>query len=363
MKSVYGGYVTMGADGIAYFAGANTASGFDGVYGRIADERRMERVYVIKGGPGTGKSTLIRKAAEAAEKEGFPAVRYFCGSDPESLDGAVLGGRIVLLDGTAPHVHEMTYPGAASSLIDLSKFWDTGVLEGARDEIIARCSAKSACWDAAYRWMRAAAAVDEERLCCAEQCFDREKAAAYVGRFLKRLGKPESAENGRTDVRRTRAVTMRGRFYLPAFEHSAQTVYAVSDACGCAVPFMELFAGRLTSAGYDTVVSRLPVTGQIDGILLPSHKIAVVTAQTEKDVRTIRMTRFVHKDIPDGVRGEMRLAAKVEESCTEAAQECLSRAAAEHFGLEEIYRRAMNFSALGRYTKKVCAEITERLKQ
>ena len=62
MKSVYSGYVRMVTDGIAYFAGANTADGFRGLYDGIADERRMERVYILKGGPGTWKSTLIRKA-------------------------------------------------------------------------------------------------------------------------------------------------------------------------------------------------------------------------------------------------------------------------------------------------------------
>ncbi len=363
MKSIYGGYTRVDTDGIAYFAGANTANGFEGLYSRIADERRMERVYIIKGGPGTGKSTLIRKVIDAAAKEGIAAERYFCGSDPESLDGAVLDGRIVLLDGTAPHVRDMSYPGVSSSLIDVSKFWDSGVLENARDEIIARCTAKSACWDSAYRWMRAADTVDGERLCHAEQCFDREKAAAYIGRFRKHLGKPETNESGHTEIRYTRAVTMRGRFYLPTFEHLAETVYAVSDMYGCAAWFMELLAGSLASAGYDTVVSRLPVTGQVDGIFLPSRKLAVVTANPEPDHRMIHMTRFVNEEIPEGVRGQMRLAAKVEESCLTEALACLSRAADEHFALEEIYRRAMDFSALGRYTKKVCAEILERLKK
>lgn len=363
MKSIYGGYTRLDTDGTAYFAGANTAHGFEGLYSRIADERTRERVYVIKGGPGTGKSTLIRKAVEAAAKEGFAAELYFCGSDPESLDGAVLDGRIVLLDGTSPHVRDMSYPGASSSLIDLSKFWDSGVLECARDEILARSTAKSACWDSAYRWMRAADTVNEEWMSHTERCFNREKASAYAGRFLKHLGKPASGESGHTEVCYTRAVTMRGRCYLPTFENLAETVYAVSDMYGCAALFMELLAGRLASAGYDTVVSRLPVTGYADGIFLPSRKIAVVTSNPEAEHRTIHMTRFVHDGIPQEVRGQMRLAAKVEESCMTEALACLSRAAEEHFALEEIYRQAMDFSSLGRYGRKICAEILERLKK
>ena len=363
MKSIYGGYARLETDGCAYFAGANTAEGFRGLYDGIADERSLERVYVIKGGPGTGKSTLIRKAVGAAAKEGAASVMYFCGSDPYSLDCAVLDGRIAVLDGTAPHVRDMAYPGAASSLIDLSKFWDNGILENARDDILALSREKSACWESAYRWMRAAGAADEERSVHAEQCFDSAKADAYIGRLLKRLGRPEASESGRTEIRCTRAVTMRGRFYLPVFERLAEKVFAVSDAFGCAAPFMERLAGRLAAAGYDTAVSRLPVTGQIDGIYLPVRRTAVVTEIPSGEFRPIRMTRFVRDGIADGVRGQMRLAARVEESCMEEACACLARASQSHFALEEIYKQAMDFPALGRYTRKVCAEIAERLKK
>ena len=362
MKSVYSGYERMETDGIAYFAGANTKDGFRGIYDEIADERRMERVYILKGGPGTGKSTLIRKVADAAAKDGVPVELYFCGSDPCSLDGAVLGGWIAVLDGTAPHVREMAYPGAVSALVDLSKFWDSGILEAARTEILSRCTEKSACWTSAYRYLRAAGTVEEERAALAEQVFHREKAAAYFARLRKIIGKPLPEEHGHTEVRRTRAVTMRGMCYAPTFEKLADRVYAVSDVLGCAVPFLELLAGTLASAGYDTVISRLPVTGSADGILLPAHRIAFVTAEPAGDFGCIRMARFVKDEIPDGLRGQMRLAAKVAESCMEEAQSCLARAAEHHFALEEIYKQAMDFPALGRFTKKVAAEITERLK-
>ncbi|MGN1345926.1 MAG: hypothetical protein ACI4V1_04020 [Eubacteriales bacterium] len=364
MKSVYGGYERMECAEPSYFAGANTASGFTGLYGEIADERILERVYVIKGGSGTGKSTLMRKIVDAAAKEGFGAECYLCGSDPYSLDCVVLDGRIAILDGTAPHVRDMVYPGAASSLVDVSKYWDSGILEQHREEIIDCCNAKSACWDSAYRYLRAAEAVDSERTAQAARCFDRSKAAAYIDRWIRRLGKPEAGEAGRTTVRYTRAVTMRGTFYLPTLEQTADTVFAVSDAQGCAVCFLQMFSEKLASAGYDMVLSRLPVTGHIDGIYLPGKRTAIVTALPAEagEYKVINMTRFVADPLPDGVRGPMRLAAKVEESCMEEALACLTRAAERHFALEEIYRQAMDFPALGRSTKKLCTEVVERLK-
>lgn len=362
MKSVYGGYARLEREQVTYFAGANTASGFTGLYGDIADERALERVYVIKGGSGTGKSTLMARAVDAAAKEGYGAECYLCGSDPYSLDCVVLDGRIAILDGTAPHVRDMVYPGAASSLVDVSKFWNSDILEEHREEIIGHCTAKSACWDSAYRYMRAADAVDAERTSLAAQVFDREKAAAYIERFVKRLGKPGTEESGRTTVRYTRAVTMRGAFFLPTFEQTAETVFAVSDVQGCAVLFMQMLAERLTAAGLDTVVSRLPVTGHVDGICLPGKQIAVTVSNPVKEHKTINMARFVRNDIPDGLRGQIRLAGKMEESCMDEAMACLARASERHFALEEIYKQAMDFPSLGKYTKKVCTEIVDRLK-
>jgi len=46
----------------------------------------LTKRYFIKGRAGTGKSTLLKKIAEAAEVNGFDIEVYHCGFDPESID-------------------------------------------------------------------------------------------------------------------------------------------------------------------------------------------------------------------------------------------------------------------------------------
>ncbi len=362
MKSTHSPYIPLTSPVPAYFAGANTARGFAGIYDSVADERTLDRVYILKGGAGTGKSTLLRRVAETAGDAGFPVTRYLCGSDPASLDCVVLDGRVALLDGTAPHARDMAFPGAASSLVDLSRFWDAAVLESRRAEILAHSTAKAACWDAAYRYLRAADAVEREKNALAKRVFDRDKAEAYAGRLLKKLGKPGKGERGRVTVRYTRAVTMRGRAYLPTFERLAGTVCAVADVLGLAVPFLGLLSERLTAAGYDTEVSRYPVTGDTDGVYIPEKGVAFVIGASGDagEGKCVNMARFLRDS--DGVRGQFRLAGKVAEACMTEAEGCLTRAAAEHFALEEIYKTAMDFTALGRHGKRMCAEVVERLR-
>ena len=188
MFSVYNGYTKVQTDKKKYFfAGANTADGFIGTYSDIADERKLKRVYIIKGASGTGKSTLMKKIAESCEQAGFEAEYYLCGSDPFSIDCVVIDGQIAVLDGTAPHIRDMQYPGTASSYIDLSKFWDDGILEKNREEIVFCSTNKAQEYASAYRYIKAADQLERERYICAVDLFNREKAEEFIERLLKKI--------------------------------------------------------------------------------------------------------------------------------------------------------------------------------
>ncbi|BAF58907.1 hypothetical protein PTH_0726 [Pelotomaculum thermopropionicum SI] len=85
------------------FPGGNTAYGFYSFYDHII-EPDATRIFVIKGGPGVGKSTFMRKIGEAMLDRGYDVEFHCCSSDNGSLDGVVIPAiRIALLDGTAPH--------------------------------------------------------------------------------------------------------------------------------------------------------------------------------------------------------------------------------------------------------------------
>ena len=108
-----------------YFAAANTEAGFVSWFDDIFNARDIDFTYIIKGGSGTGKSTLMKKVAAKAEKLGGACERYYCSSDTASLDGVIAkmpsGARIAMLDGTAPHTHDPKYPGAADAIINLGQ--------------------------------------------------------------------------------------------------------------------------------------------------------------------------------------------------------------------------------------------------
>jgi Mrp family chromosome partitioning ATPase len=50
-----------------FFAAANTEMGFRSLFDEIFAPEKFRRIYILKGGPGTGKSTLMRNLGAVAE--------------------------------------------------------------------------------------------------------------------------------------------------------------------------------------------------------------------------------------------------------------------------------------------------------
>ena len=93
-------------------------------------------MYLIKSGPGCGKSTLMKRLAIKAEQKGEPIQRIHCASDPDSLDGVIfLDKRAAIVDATAPHVMEPDAPGAEEQVVSLYHTLDADALHAHADEV------------------------------------------------------------------------------------------------------------------------------------------------------------------------------------------------------------------------------------
>jgi hypothetical protein len=80
--------------------------------------KRLERRILIKGLPGTGKSTLMKALGSEAEKRGFDVQYGWCGLDPAGVDLVLFPElSVCLLDATNPHVYGVEHPG--DELLDL----------------------------------------------------------------------------------------------------------------------------------------------------------------------------------------------------------------------------------------------------
>lgn len=87
------------------FPGGNTSKGFYSFYRYILGQEEANRIICIKGGPGTGKSSLMKKVGAHFLDKGYLIEYHHCSSDNNSLDGVVIKElKVAILDGTSPHV-------------------------------------------------------------------------------------------------------------------------------------------------------------------------------------------------------------------------------------------------------------------
>lgn len=144
------------------FPGGNTSQGFYSFYDHIITPDAT-RIMVIKGGPGVGKSTFMRRIAEAMVERGFDVEFHMCASDNNSIDGVVIPAiGVALIDGTAPHVIDPRHPGCVDEIIHLGDYWNENGLRARKRDIIECNHEITGCFQSAFRFLKAAQAVYED---------------------------------------------------------------------------------------------------------------------------------------------------------------------------------------------------------
>lgn len=208
----------------AYFAAANSFYGFVSLFSEIFDPDGFCKIYILKGGPGTGKSTLMRRISDFASQKLIDCEEIYCSSDTSSLDGVILTNkdkRIAVIDGTKPHMQDPIYPGAVDEIVNLSEGFNIAALEERRDDIESLVKLKSKEYNSAYTYLSSAEKIfsflfdNYKRSFCSEsfisdvkkelksreECYPNERRRYYVSAFGKdgvvRMKSKES-ENKRT---------------------------------------------------------------------------------------------------------------------------------------------------------------------
>lgn len=143
------------------FPGGNTANGFCSFHDNIISEDRKQ-LYIFKGMPGGGKSSLMKDMADKMIEKGYSIEYHHCPSDPSSVDAIVIEElKISLLDGTAPHNIDPTYPGITDKIIDLAQFIDKDKIVGKKEDIVKAKKNNKIAYKRAFNYFKAAKVIYE----------------------------------------------------------------------------------------------------------------------------------------------------------------------------------------------------------
>ena len=121
---------------IRYFPGNNTPDGYYSFFNNIIPWKKAKRIIIIKGGPGVGKSTMIRNITNKLVERGLDIELLHCTADSNSLDGLIVRDHnIAVVDGTSPHMIDPKFPGCIDEIVNFGDFWDESGLQQNREQI------------------------------------------------------------------------------------------------------------------------------------------------------------------------------------------------------------------------------------
>ncbi|MBQ3355544.1 MAG: hypothetical protein IJG45_00295 [Oscillospiraceae bacterium] len=343
-----------------FFLGASTPRGFVSHYDSLFDEVRY--LTVIKGGPGCGKSTLMRAIGRAAQECGMDISYILCSSDPDSLDGVILPQLgAAWVDGTAPHVLEPRLCGGSMNYLNLGECYDSAAMREKEDEIL-RVQRKNAAY---YPHVTACLASADAlrgsmRLTIGTPAHREEMAAIAECIAISSLPPVSDPQEG--FVRRfLSAVTPKGLHFCQGTPAAlCSRVYVLRDDYGLAPLLLEVLQARAQALGHACIACYSPLLPDVQPshLLIPSADTAVVSESALLPYNAPCFCRIdLNSTLPPKVRASMDFYLKAVSALLDQAVAQLRAAKRQHDRLEALCKPFVDFSAVNRRTKKTIREI------
>ena len=350
----------------AYFLGSSGKNGFFSCFSQLTPKIDGQYTYIIKGGPGTGKSSLMRKIAEEMEKKDIECEKIFCSSDPNSLDGIIFPSlRVSICDGTSPHMMDPDYPGATGEIINLGDCWDKEKLIEKKDEIISLTDKNKACHQRSRRFIESAFSIygDGEKIC--RDCLDENRLMRYASRVSSRHFKKPRGKIGIEKTRLFDAITPKGYYFLSETAESLCSEKIVfEDEFGIAASMLinEIRYYALAS-GFSVISSPcLNREKAIRNIIIKDLSLGFFTADklcslNIQPTKTVNLRRFYSVTEISAHKARLSFAKMAANELMNEAICSLKIAKSIHDDLEKCYIDAMDFDKIN----DIAAELIEKI--
>lgn len=327
-----------------FFLGANSNIDFVSYFRQLQEPNSSMQLLILKGGPGSGKSSLMKRILNHAENLGHSTEIIPCASDPDSLDAVIdYTADFSIMDGTAPHTEDPLLPGARHHIIYTGDLWDCDKLSKKSKEIYLTNEKVSDYHKSAGAYIKSASALLEENIRYTEKFINRDSAAKIIKDITEKV---LSGKKGTEKKRLLSAVTVGGisLFSDTPFLLSDKT-YILNDEYGAAADFiLKAIAAAARAEGEDFIYcpcSVLPM--RCDHLIFPESRISILKENSFlkfKKGKHIKENIF-YKKLPDRKSLDSRL--ETAGSLLSLASESVNQAKAAHDDLEKIYINAMDF--------------------
>jgi len=352
------------------FPGGNTARGFYSFYDYII-EPDAARIFVIKGGPGVGKSTFMRKIGEEMLSRGYDTEFHLCSSDNASLDGVVFPSlRVAIIDGTAPHIVDPKNPGAVDEIIHLGDYWNEQGLKTHKKEILNLNQEIARLFRRAYKYLFAANLFLEE-----VRSYYKETGTLNTGSFNRAVlalvheiftGKPRQTDTPKIRHLFGTANTPDGTIsYLDTIVNHLKKRYIINGDDGTGkTTLVRRIMEAAQMRGFDVEAYHCALDpDRIEHLVISCLDIAVVNSvephyyKPQSSDTVVDTMTWVVELAEENIAAERNMARQMYRRCMEEATEFLGRAKKAHDEIEAYYVPNMDFTAIEARRQKVLGEV------
>ena len=341
-----------------WFLGANTAQGFVSRFEALQTNPRVKKLVILKGGPGCGKSTFMKKLRKTAQSLGADTESYPCSSDPASLDGLlILPLGLAVVDGTAPHVLEPKLCGCDAIYLNLGCFYDTDKIPDERQKLEQLRAKNQSLYPAAYAHLRAA---KELRQCVRIRAGETNRQSLYsLTHGLMQELPPSEKGSGKAREVFAHTFTPAGEIYLlDSVKSMCSTIVAIEDPCGMSCALLARLKHHYLHAGYDCILLLSPLSPEsLEGLVIPERNCAYIACKTPLMDASVSINLSQCYHIPDS---SQPLLDAADAHCAQAVA-LLTEAKALHDKMEAIYRPYVSFEGLDLLTQEYQKQIKGEL--
>lgn len=333
------------------FPGGNTTKGFYSFYDYLI-ELDANRLFVLKGGPGVGKSSMMKRIGHALVNMGYDVEFHHCSSDENSIDGIVVPKlKIAMVDGTAPHIVDPKNPGAVDEIINLGESWDIDKMEANRQKILDCNKEVGRLFARAYKYLTACDPI----VISIEEKYKTSMDFGSINTLTINL-----AEEIFKDIKPSGNVSKERHLFGSALtpvghvEHTdtilqdIKNVYFVDGELGTGkTTLMTKIYNKALELGLNVEIYHTPFLppNKIETIVIEELGVAITTSKLfkEKNYKSIDLNQYICKDKIEKYLDEIEYDKKVLDELLSYGLFNIKRAKAQHDILETYYVPNMNF--------------------
>lgn len=349
-----------------YFPGGNTPDGFHSFYQYLPFH--ADRIYILKGGPGTGKSTFMKKIASKASEMNYETELHWCSSDNNSLDGIVIPSlKIAFFDGTSPHINDPSFPGVVDEIINMGQYWSKSILQNNRSDILHLTKLVGHRFSQAYSYLNAARTIYLHWKTYYQRSQDREKYHKIVYTLINDAVEKREVKTGQVRHLFGSAITPGGPVnYLENLSENINKRIIIKGNPGTGKSnLIKAFCNEVEKYGFFILYLHCPLEPeQLDGAIIPELDLALLVgtpphnleAVRKKD-RTINLGETIDLEHIKKYNGEILDAEKLYEDMMKRVYYFLRSAREYHDELEQYYVKALDFEKIDQLREKIIKEI------